>query len=105
MLTAIRVFTIDVSQHVLSPLGVVAVLMPDHLNAHSSALYKTGHQDRPRSRFPPGSRSDVILAAFQIKKLVSSGLTLSQPEDYTAKEQCKPSNRSNLNVFTDLQIF
>lgn len=61
---AIRVFTIDVSQHVFFPWGVVAVLMPDHLNAHSSALVKAGHQDRPWSRFPSGSRSDVILAAF-----------------------------------------
>lgn len=53
------------------------LLMDDHLNAHSSALHIAGHQDRPQSRLPSGSRSDVILAAFQIKKLPSSGSTLS----------------------------
>lgn len=53
------------------------MLMADHLNAHSSMLHIAGHQDRPRSTLPFGSRSDVILAACQIKRMSSFGLTLS----------------------------
>lgn len=61
------------------------MLMADHLNAHCDVLHIAGHQDKPRSRLPSGSRSDVILAACQIKKLLSFGLTLSHidAEDFT----------------------
>lgn len=45
------------------------MVMVVHLNAHSSALHIAGHEDRPRSTLPSGSRSDGILAAFQIKKV------------------------------------
>lgn len=67
------------------------MIMADHLNAHSRALHIAGQQDRPRSRLPPGSRSDVSLAAFQIKSLPSFGLTLSHwgTEDLADKKQCK----------------
>lgn len=61
------------------------MVMADHLNAHSSALLISGHEDRPTSRLPSGSRSDEILAAFQIKRVPSFRLTLSHSadEDFT----------------------
>lgn len=50
------------------------MLMADHLNAHSTAVHIAGHQDRSLSRLPSGS--DVILATFQIKKLLCFRLIL-----------------------------
>lgn len=61
------VFPADVSQHVLFPQGCVALLIADHLNAYSGAPHIAEHQDRLGSGLPCGSRSGVILAAFQIK--------------------------------------
>lgn len=71
----------SVSQHVFSSRGCVAVLMPDHLDAQSGTLGVIGHQDRPQSRLPSGSRSDVTLAVIQIKKLLYLRLTLSKTKD------------------------
>lgn len=59
------------------------MLMADHLNAHSGALHIAERQDG----LPSGS--DVILAAFQIKKLLSFGLTSSHTgaKDFTDEKQ------------------
>lgn len=68
--------------------------MADRLDAHSGAPRIPGHQDRPQSRLPSGSRSDGILAAFQIHKMPSAGLTLSHiaAQDFTDEMQCESSS-------------